>query len=167
MHRAAGNKRGIASSLFRLAWVLLLSQGNPATARSQLEEGLALFRELGDKGNMAQCISLSGRLALSQGDTTAGRSLLEESMMLFRQIGSPWGIAESLAMLAQVEASQGDLTVARTLYEESLTLARERNYKDLLPACLEGWAGVVADAAEARVVAAAWGAWEIVRELVG
>ena len=167
MHRATGDKRGIANSLSHLAWVLFVSQGNPTTARSLLEESLTLFRELGDKGNIAQCISLSGRLALSQGDTAAGRSLLEESMLLSREIGSLWGITESLAVLAQMEASQGDLAAARTLYEESLTLARERNYKDLLPSCLEGLAGVVAAQAEPTWAAQLWGAAKTLRDTIG
>jgi ATP/maltotriose-dependent transcriptional regulator MalT len=144
--------------------VLFVSQGDPARARSLLEEVLALSRELGDKGNLAQCLSLAGRLALSQGDMTAGRSLLEESMMLSRQIGSQWGIAESLVGLAQVEASQGDLAAARALYEKSLTIAREWNYKALLPACLEGLANVVTAQGEPAWAAQLWGAAEALRE---
>jgi DNA-binding CsgD family transcriptional regulator len=167
MHRASGNKRGIASSLFRLAQVLLVSQGDPTTARSLLEESLALSQEVGDKEGMAQCISLSGRLAISLGYVTAGRSLLQECMRLFREIGGQWGIAESLTLLAQLEASQGDLAAARTLYEESLTLARERNYKDLLPSCLEGLAGVVAAQGEPGWAVRLWGATEILRETMG
>jgi ATP/maltotriose-dependent transcriptional regulator MalT len=88
-------------------------------------------------------------------------------MMLFREIGSQWGIAESLAVLAQVEAGQGDLAAARTLYEESLMLARERNYKDLLPSCLEGLAGVVATQGEPVWAARLWGAAESLREDMG
>jgi predicted ATPase/class 3 adenylate cyclase/DNA-binding CsgD family transcriptional regulator len=167
MHKAQGNKRGIAWALFHLAWVLFVSQGALATAHSLLEEGLALVRELGDKGGISQCLSLSGRLALSQGDTTAGRLLLEESMMLSREIGSQWGIAQPLAILAQVEASQGDLAAARTLYEESLTIARERNYKDLFPPCLEGLAEVVGVQGEPAWAAQLWGTAETLRESMG
>ena len=167
MHRASGNKRGIARSYSLLAWLLLVSQGDPARARSLLEEGLALSQEVGDKESMAECLSFLGRLALSQGDTTAGRSLLQECMRLFREIGGQWGIAESLTVLAQLEASQGDLAAARTLYEESLTLARERNYKDLLPSCLEGLAGVVAAQGEPVWAVRLWGAMEILREIMG
>jgi ATP/maltotriose-dependent transcriptional regulator MalT len=144
-----------------------VSQGDPATARSLLEESLALTQEVGDKEGLAQCLSLSGRLALSQGDTTAGYSLLQESIRLFREIGSQWGIAESLPVLAQVEASQGDLAAARTLYEESLTLARERNYKILLPSCLEELAGVVAAQGDPVWAARLWGAAEAQREALG
>jgi predicted ATPase/DNA-binding CsgD family transcriptional regulator len=167
MHRELGNKRGIASSLQHLAQVLFLSQGDPVLAHSRLQEGHALFRELGDKGNMTHCLSLSGRLALSQGDTTAGRSLLEESLRLSREIGSQWSIAESLAGLAQVEASQGELAAARMLYEQSLTIARERNYKDLLLSCMEGLADVVGVQGEPAWTARLWGAAEVLREDMG
>jgi predicted ATPase/class 3 adenylate cyclase/DNA-binding CsgD family transcriptional regulator len=164
MHRASGDMRGIASSLIHLAWVLFVSQGDPATAHSRLQEGLALFRELGDKGNIAWSYSLLGRIVLSQGNTTAGRALLEESMMLSRELGSQWGIAEPLTVLAQEEASQGDLAAARTLYEKSLTIAREWNYKDLLPTCLEGLAAVVGVQGEPAWAAQLWGAAEVLRE---
>ena len=165
MHRALGNERGIAWVLCRLAWVLFVSQSNPALARPLLEESLTLSSALGDKGNMAQCLSLAGRLALGQGDMAAGRSLLEKSMLLSKEIGSQWSIADSLAGLAQAEASQGNLSAARTHYEKSLTIASEWNYKDLLPSCLEG----LADAAQGEPAWAAelWGAAETLREDMG
>ena len=70
-------------------------------------------------------------------------------------------------MLAQVEASQGDLAAARTLYEQGLTIARERNYKDLLPICLEGLADVVGVQGEPAWAAQLWGAAEALREGMG
>jgi len=76
-------------------------------------------------------------------------------------------MAESLAGLAQVEASQGERAAARTLYEQRLTIARERNYKDLLPSCLEGLAGVVAAQGDPVWAAQLWGAAESLREVMG
>jgi len=70
-------------------------------------------------------------------------------------------------VLAQLEASQGDLAAARTLYEESLTLVRERNYKVLLPSCLEELAAVVAAQGDPVWAARLWGAAESLREIMG
>src|SRR5207237_4011188 len=60
-----------------------------------------------------------------------------------------------------------DQAAARTRDEKSLTIAREWNYKDLLPSCLEGWAGVVATQEEPVWAARLWGAAEILREVMG
>src|SRR5260370_11117829 len=49
VHRAAGDKRGIAHAISQLAQVLLVSQGDRARVSPLLEECLALSREVGFK----------------------------------------------------------------------------------------------------------------------
>jgi ATP/maltotriose-dependent transcriptional regulator MalT len=167
MHMALEDKRGIASSLMRLARILLVSQGDPEVAYLRLQEGLALFRELGDIVHIAQCLSLSGQLVLTQGDTATSRSLFEESLRLSREIGIQWEIAESLAGLAQVEANQGNLAAARLLYEQCLAIEGKWKYKDLLPSCLEGLANVVIAQGEFTWAARLWGMAKDIREAQG
>ena len=49
IHRKLGNKRGIAASLSRLAQLLFVSQGDQEVLSSLIDEGLALYNELGRK----------------------------------------------------------------------------------------------------------------------
>ncbi|HJT55687.1 MAG TPA: LuxR C-terminal-related transcriptional regulator, partial [Ktedonobacteraceae bacterium] len=162
VHRELGDKRGIAASLFRLAQDLFVSQSdresvgtdlsrpspiyrpasphNMETIRSLLEEGLALYRQLGDKDGIANAYSLSGQLALHVGDVATARTLLEESIQLYQEMGLRRGIAESRARLARVLAVQNDHAAAYSLYEESLATAKQLNHTWLIAFCLEGLA---------------------------
>ena len=60
LHRTLRNERGIGASLFHLAEVLFVSQGDPAIVRALIEESLALSRELGDKEGIAASFFLLG-----------------------------------------------------------------------------------------------------------
>jgi ATP/maltotriose-dependent transcriptional regulator MalT len=159
--------RGIANSLFRLAEMLFITQGDQASIRSLLEEGLALFGAVGDKDGTAQSLCLSGRLALSQGDLATARSLAEECVALSREKEDWWAIAWSLYLLAQVEACQGDHAAARALYEESLAIAKKWNYKLHIASYLEGLASVVVVQGEPAWAAQLWGAAKAVRDAMG
>jgi DNA-binding CsgD family transcriptional regulator len=157
----------MASSLFQLAQVLFVSRGDLAMVSSLLEEGFALYRELGDKEGIAASLCLAGQVALSQDDLAAARSLGEESVLLYREIGYKWGWASALSFLARVADFQGSAMEARTLYEESLALAREADYKESIASGLEGLAGVVAAQGEPAWAAQLLGTAESVRSTAG
>jgi predicted ATPase/class 3 adenylate cyclase len=105
--------------------VLAEEQGDYAAARSLLEEGMALRRELGDKRGIANSFSSIGMLAQGEGDYASARSLFEESLDLSRELGDKWPIAYALINLGMVAEGEGDYALARSRYEESLTLFRE------------------------------------------
>jgi tetratricopeptide (TPR) repeat protein len=140
-----------------------------------------LYNELGDKEDIADCLSLSSQVALSQKDTNTARMLAEESVALSREIGDREGIADSLPLLAQVLAAQGNYAAARTLYEESLVVAGKTSNKLLIAICLEGLADVAVaqevDGASltgekfgrlaALQAAQLWGSAECLRQAIG
>jgi len=181
LHRTLRNERGIGASLFHLAEVLFVSQGNPAIVRALTEESLALSKELGDKEGIAASYFLLGGLALAQADAATARALLEESLALCREMAHQDGLAQSLSALARVEACQGDYATANVLYEESLASCRVLDDQEGVAACLEGLAGAVAAqgsvgasiggkeawGASALWAARLWGAAEALRETIG
>jgi tetratricopeptide (TPR) repeat protein len=123
---AAAQERTMArAEVLRGAGVLAYRQGDYASAQALLEEGLALFREIGDKGGVAVSLNTLGNVAKEQGDYSSARSLLEESLALQRELGNKGGIANSLGNLGIVAKEQGDYSSARSLYEESLAIRRE------------------------------------------
>src|SRR5438046_3068740 len=89
------------------------------------QEGLALYRETGNKSGIAYCLDLSAQVALSQGEVATARRLAEESVALQRETGEQLGMMNSLSLLGEVEANQGNYETARSLYEESLAIARK------------------------------------------
>jgi predicted ATPase/DNA-binding CsgD family transcriptional regulator len=166
IHRKLSNKRGIAASLLRLAQLFLVSLGDQAALRTLLDEGLALYNELGEREGIANVHSLSGQLAFRQGDISSARTQIEKSILLYREIGQRRTLAESLAILARIVLSQGERTEARVLYDESREIARELNHMWLIAACLEGRAGIAAEEGQLTWAAQLWGAADALRETI-
>jgi len=143
-------------------------QGDYGAARALYEEGLPIFRELGDKGGIAWSLQDLGAVAPQQGDLGAARSLLEESLPIYRGLGGcKQGIADSLSGLGNVAREQGDSGAARVLLEESLAISRELGYKPGIVQALEGLAAVAVAQAQSEPAALLFGAAEWLREAMG
>jgi hypothetical protein len=67
-----------------------------------LEEGLALFRELGDEWGMAALMARLGITAIHQGDCGRATALLQESLARRWELGERRGVAECLEGLGRV-----------------------------------------------------------------
>jgi predicted ATPase/DNA-binding CsgD family transcriptional regulator len=111
------------------AGVLAHSQGDYHQAKVLCEEGLALFRELGDKRGMVASLNglglIVGQATRASNDYAVARALYEESLAILRELGDIWGIAETLWDFARVAFYQGDHTAGNPLCEESLAIFRE------------------------------------------
>lgn len=126
LHQELGpsGRQGTAYALWNLA------QG--ASYREDLEqaEGLAqksltLFREVGDKFGIAQCLDHLGSYALIRGDYAESKKIWEDDSALRREIGDRDGIAWTLSCLANLAFWQGDYDQADTLYIESRNVFHE------------------------------------------
>ena len=104
-----------------LAW----HQTDYRAAQALLEESLAISRELGDRGGIAQSLNNLGNVAIEQGDYPAARALYEESLAIRRELGDRRGIASVLGNLGIVAYERGDFAAARTLSEDALAISRE------------------------------------------
>jgi predicted ATPase/DNA-binding CsgD family transcriptional regulator/Tfp pilus assembly protein PilF len=113
-----------ANALFG-AGFFMSSLGEPDLARERLEDGLVLFRHVGDRRGAANCIRLLGWMRFEVGDWERAAALLEEGVALARESGSVRGTCNALSSLAYLEACRGDLERAKSLGEESLAIARE------------------------------------------
>jgi hypothetical protein len=71
------------------------------SGRAQLEEGLALFRELGDLYGVRQCLIRLGQLAIRQGEFETARDWLEEGMALGRSLATR-GIVHDIIQLGDL-----------------------------------------------------------------
>jgi DNA-binding CsgD family transcriptional regulator len=134
--------------------------------RSLLDEGLALYQELGEKQGIANSYVLDGQLAFSQGNATTARSQLEEGIQLYREIGHRRALAEALAILARVVLAQGEWTEARAYYEESREIATALKDMLLIATCLEGRASMAAQEGQFSWATRLWGAAEALRESI-
>jgi tetratricopeptide (TPR) repeat protein len=81
-------------------------QGDFTTARSRLEEALAIRRQVGDKWLIAQSLNYLGNAARAQGDTVTGVEKFQESLRLNRELGNKHGIAECFEGLAKMAGTR-------------------------------------------------------------
>jgi tetratricopeptide (TPR) repeat protein len=100
----------------------------PTDRRADLEEALAIGRELGDDWNVATALRTLGLLENIQGNYTAARTLLEESLEIWQRLGPSAGGARaiSLTFLGDLALIQDQDEEARRLYEESVRILAER-----------------------------------------
>ena len=78
-----------------VAW----AQGDPATARERLVRAVAVWRALGDPGQLAQALRFLSAVHEYTGNLTTARALVEKSLALFRTVADPFGLAMTLGRL--------------------------------------------------------------------
>jgi tetratricopeptide (TPR) repeat protein len=96
------------------------------------EQSLALWRELGDRLNVAASLNALGSYACDRGEYDNARAYLEQGLALRRELGHRGGIAASLNNLAVLADYEGDVDRAEALLHECLAIQRE----------LSDWRGV-------------------------
>jgi tetratricopeptide (TPR) repeat protein len=104
---------------------LAFGQGDLVRASELFEEGLALYRELGDEVGIAIVLVELGQVARAQGDHDRATALSEEGLALGRKLGERAVTAIALNTLGHVERWRGDAEGAIARYEEGLALFRE------------------------------------------
>jgi tetratricopeptide (TPR) repeat protein len=95
------------------------------TARTYLEESLAIYRKLGQKKRIAFLLTRLDEIARSLGDYTAARSFYEESLVVLGELNPSGGIIASLHDLGKTSLLEGDPYQAASFFQEALTLAME------------------------------------------
>jgi Tetratricopeptide repeat len=81
-----------------------------------LEESLATFRELGDKGGIAWSLNRLGHVAREQREYEAARALYEESLAICWELGDKPVVLRDLEGLAAVAVAQGESERAARLF---------------------------------------------------
>jgi tetratricopeptide (TPR) repeat protein len=115
-----------ARGLVAAGW-MALRLGHFEQAEILCQEGLALFRTIGDTAGMGHAVFHLAQSASERGDVVKARSLHQESIVLNREAGNPYGTAYALHVLALYAIfGPGDLPLSQghLLAEESLALFR-------------------------------------------
>jgi DNA-binding CsgD family transcriptional regulator len=121
--RAAPHAR--AKALNGAGW-LATFQDEYGAAKAMIEEGLTLYRELGDKEGIASSLVYLGFVAvLGQRTDVPMDTLLEEATGLKPELKDRRTVANLLVLEGLVALGRGDLEQAVVLNEEGLALYRE------------------------------------------
>jgi non-specific serine/threonine protein kinase len=124
----------LAKALYE-AGSIVLFQGDYQRAISLLEEGLALFRELGDKRGVATSLVNLGFAALHLGDKERASVLRQEIEELRREPLERITLAWSTTFLALATSYEGDYERSAALARESLGIYRELGDKRGISLC--------------------------------
>ncbi len=113
-HRTAGRAAALAA-LGLCRWCL----GDGATAQSQSEECLAIYREHGDRRGMSRALHGLGVLAADQGDAARAHDLLAEGLSVARAVGDRPLVGLALHQLGLLAVQAHDENTAYARIEES------------------------------------------------
>ena len=113
-----------AKALNQAGW-LAIYLGHYQQAVALLEEGLALFKELGDTPGAVVSLAHLGHMALHGGDRERASMLGREAEALRQELADRQVIAFLLIFLSMVALDEGDRDRSVALSEESLALHRE------------------------------------------
>jgi predicted ATPase/class 3 adenylate cyclase len=121
MSRTLSSRRLEAFSLSLLGMITLL-HGGVGEGTHLLEQGLAIYRALGDKIGQANTLErLSYLINSSEGAITT----IKESLGLYRELGNLNGIAVCLSQLSQITIWSGDFSSSAPWLEEALSISRQ------------------------------------------
>jgi predicted ATPase len=100
--------------------------GEYDSARTELEEAMAILEGLTDERRLAVVLNELGLLACHRGDYAEARRLLEQSLAIKRALGDDWLLANAAVNLGLLADYEGDHARALELHRESLELFRRR-----------------------------------------
>jgi len=108
---------------------LVSNQQDWRTARTMLEESVALYRRLDNKGELARSLGSLGTVTFNEGDASAGNRLMEEAIALCRESENTTLLANLLCFFGRMKRIQSDLAASRSLLEEGVSLYRKTENK--------------------------------------
>lgn len=106
--------------------------GRYAEAQRELEESLAIARELGDTKRIEAILQPLGMACLGRGDVASARKHLTEALALARELGNKRELAAALNALAQLHRMEGELDAAEPIYRDVVALARELEDREIV-----------------------------------
>jgi DNA-binding CsgD family transcriptional regulator len=123
--------------------------------RALLEEGVALFRTLGDDWGLAVALCSLGMATAELGDPAAP-ALFGESLVHARATGDAWATARVVNCLGEIARADGDDDRAAVLYAESLALFRTLEQRRRTALILHNLGRVLAHRGDLRRAAASF-----------
>jgi predicted ATPase/DNA-binding CsgD family transcriptional regulator len=119
------DKNAVRAKTLNVAAIMASLQDDAPTARTLVEESLALSRQLAERKQTGYALYILGRLARIEGDYAGAVTFFEESLSLFCELGHKDDIALVLSGLGLTVLYLGEDERATALCEESLALSRE------------------------------------------
>jgi predicted ATPase/DNA-binding CsgD family transcriptional regulator len=160
LSQKSGDDVGRAWALIFLARNLGAFPGEVEERVRFCEEGLVLFRELGDMHGITRALNNLGDLARLVGDYERAKDAYEECRALSLQRGDKHLAAAAVSNLSYVAMHKGDYLRAAALLREGLTMAVEHDFKHSLGVRTAMLTGPVCASGQPELAARLFGASE-------
>jgi tetratricopeptide (TPR) repeat protein len=125
LHRSGTTSSHVQARLLKAAARLAFMENDNARAIAFEEQRLLLWRQLGDRLQIADSLHSIGVVARNLGDLDRSRVAVEEALQLYREAGFALGIPIVLLALGDIAFDLGDHTQALVLFQEGLALGRQ------------------------------------------
>jgi non-specific serine/threonine protein kinase len=156
---------GVAVALCTLGMEFLGTE--PGKSRDSLEEGMAIFRRIGDPWGLASAANALGEHARTDGHLDLARSLYEESLELYKSIGNENSAALVSHNLGCVALGLGQFQLAVSYFAEGLRLHHKHGDQRGVAHCLGGLAGALGQCGQAELACQLFGSAEVLFEVTG
>jgi len=130
--RSNGDPLRVSNALYNLSflWVWARHEGTlperAATGGSEIDEALALARQVGDRGAIARCLWGKANIMTYLANDAAGAAVpLREAIPIFRELGDHFGLAWALHAEGLSRLRTGELSAARAAFDEQAALLGE------------------------------------------
>jgi predicted ATPase/class 3 adenylate cyclase len=146
--RSAGDPREIANALYNDAFPPTVTSKDLPKSRALLEEGLPIYRQLGDEAGVAKCLWALGICYYRQDDLGLAVDALDNAAALFRRLGDRFSLGWALFVRANVALKSGEPARAKSFGTEGLAIfadAQDPTGAALLLATLAGVARAEGD----------------------
>jgi tetratricopeptide (TPR) repeat protein len=117
--------KDLLAQTLRAAGRLAGRQGDFDRAEAYAQESVSLWRELGDKANLARALNTLAAVCSERGDVAGSVAYNEEALQLNRELNDQWGVAQALSDVGWSAVFLGDVARGTPLLEESLALQRQ------------------------------------------
>jgi predicted ATPase/DNA-binding CsgD family transcriptional regulator len=136
--KTAASTSPVRAKAFRQAGYLAIWRGDYQRGGALLEEGMALYKELGDDPGVAISLFHLGQMAVHGGDRERTQALRVEAEALRKRLTDRQATGFLLVFLGMAAQDEGNHDLAVALLEESLALSRELGDMLGTAVCLTG-----------------------------
>lgn len=165
MLRAAGEAATWHVGVTSLARTLLtFERGDLDAAQQYADDGMAIFRRLGQPYGIGLAFNYQGDVARLRGDYATAAARYTAALPLLRQANAKSEIPAVLHNLGHVVLAQGDASHAQALFTEGLALHRAIGNRMGVVECLIGLAATATSRNEPARAAMLLGAADALRE---
>jgi len=116
----------VLAHTLRAAARLAGRQGDFDRAEAYAQESVTVWRELGDKAQLARALNTLAAVRSEHGDVAGSAAFNEEVLQLSRALNDEWGVAQALSDVGWSAVFLGEYARGTPLLEESLALQRKR-----------------------------------------